>query len=221
MGDAQRTGGERAGGGGGAGANAGGAGVVDGAGAAVVCDGTGSFAGRAAAAWGPGCGDVVSVQTVTSAPTPTTAVRVARAARVRARTGESGRCSSIATDTAAQPKIARVAMTTAHRWDTRYSLLRSAVRASDGISIILRRGAHHSSGGMKQNFPPFSLGQQQAAGSTPARPSRWAPHGGLRSRTVERTGWSNRIPLIRCEVVVRKSVMSISRTLGSRLASRG
>ena len=54
-------------------------------------------------------------------------------------------------------------MTTAHRWDTRYSLLRSAVRTSDGISIILRRRAHHSSGGTKQDFAPFPLAQPQGA----------------------------------------------------------
>jgi hypothetical protein len=155
VGEPQRSCGERAGGEGGAGATADGAGVIDGAGAAVVRDGTGPFGGRGAATWESGGGDVVSVQTATSAATPTTAVRVASAARVRARIGESGRCNSIATDTAAQPKIASVAMTTAHRWDTRYSLLRSAVRASDDISIILRRGAHHPSGGTKQNFAPF------------------------------------------------------------------
>ena len=184
VGEAQRTCGERARGGGCGGATVDGADVIDGAAATVARDGTDSCAGRGAAAWGPGCGDAVSVHTVTSAPTPTTAVSVARAARVRARTGESGRCSSIATDTATQPKIARVAMTTAHRWDTRYSLLRSAIRASDGISIILRREAHHSSGGTKPNFSGSRRRQD------PLRPG---PSGGhlaarLRSRTVGRTG---------------------------------
>jgi hypothetical protein len=157
----------------------------------------------------------VSVHTVTSAPTPTTAVSVARAARVRARTGESGRCSSIATDTATQPKIARVAMTTAHRWDTRYSLLRSAIRASDGISIILRREAHHSSGGTKPNFS----GSRRRQDPLRPGPSGWAPR---REAAIAHGGEnrSNGIALIRFEAVVRTSVMSISRTLGSRLASR-
>ncbi|GAA1209754.1 hypothetical protein GCM10009608_52470 [Pseudonocardia alaniniphila] len=220
MGAAQRTGGEGAGGGGGAGANADGAGVVDGAGAAVARAGAGSFAGRGAATGGPGCGDVVSVQTATSAPTPTTAVTVASAARVRARTGESGRYSSIATDTAAQPKIASVAMTTAHRWDTRHSLCtapsrrRTAFRSFCAEERITRQG-------VRSRTSPLFL-RAAARGGTRSGPAEQVGSSpGSRSHTVKRTGWSGRILLIRFEADERASVMSISRTLCPRLASRG
>jgi hypothetical protein len=214
----QRAGGEREGAGGGEGATAVGAGVVDGAAAAVERGGTGPFA-RGAAAWGPGCGDVVSVQTATSAPTPTTAVSVARAARVRARTRVSGRCSSIATDTAAQPKIARVAMTTAHRWDTRNSLCtapsarRTAFRSFSPKSASLVRG-------YEAGLHLFPLAETQGGRIRSGPAEQVGTPTGVAIAQWATTGWSNRIPLIRFEAVVRTSVMSISRRLGSRLASR-
>lgn len=121
-----------------AGSGADGAGGVSAVGAAGAArggvegarDGGGGPAARKVA------GVPVSVQAATSAPIPTTAVSDAAAALVRVPREDPGRCSSIPTDTAAQPKIASVASTTAHRCDTRIRLLYAAP------PIIWRRSPH-------------------------------------------------------------------------------
>lgn len=106
------------------------------------------------------------------------AVSVASAARARARTGEPGRCTSIATDTAAQPKIARIAMTTAHRWDTRYSLCappsehRTAFRSFRAEKRITRQGT-------RRNFAPVS-----SCGRRTGERSRFTPDERMGTRTL-------------------------------------